>query len=165
MNNKLSLKAGKKIATAIVVQRISQIAHIPPDRQFRKWALAALASVGKRAELTVRVVNAAEARNLNSAFRGKDYAPNVLTFVYHEQEATTLMGDLVLCAPVVAREARAQQKALQDHYAHITVHGVLHLAGFDHEQSCDAAMMEATEANILAAFGIANPYLDLTDCS
>ncbi len=162
MKNKLLPKAGKKIATAIAVQRISQIAHIPQDRQFRKWARAALASVGRQAELTVRVVNAAEARNLNSAFRGKDYAPNVLTFVYHEQDAALLMGDLVLCAQVVALEARAQQKALQDHYAHLTVHGVLHLAGFDHDKRRDAAKMEAAEAKILATLGVANPYLDLT---
>lgn len=151
-----------KTASTIVIQRISRIAHIPTDKLFKKWASSALAAVAKPAELTVRVVNAAEARNLNSAFRSKDYAPNVLTFVYHEQHAAMLMGDLVLCAPVVAREARAQQKSLQNHYAHLTIHGVLHLAGFDHEKPRDAAIMEALEASVLATLGVANPYLDAT---
>ena len=106
----------------------------------------------------MRIVNAAEGRNLNSAFRGKDYATNVLTFVYHEKKSSMLMGDLVLCAPVVAREAREQGKILAAHYAHLTVHGVLHLAGFDHESEKDAKVMEAREAKVLAALGYANPY-------
>ncbi|MBL8521500.1 MAG: rRNA maturation RNase YbeY [Betaproteobacteria bacterium] len=137
------------------VQVASRLPGIPPPALFRRWIRAALA---QPATLTLRVVNAAEGRNLNSAFRGKDYATNVLTFVYHEPGAPELLGDLVLCAPVVAREARQQGKALADHYAHLTIHGALHLAGMDHERPRDATRMEAREVALLARFGIANPY-------
>ena len=139
----------------IDVQVASRIAGIPSERAFRKWLLAALPI---SAELTLRVVNAAEGRNLNSAFRGKDYATNVLTFVYHEKHSLRLMGDIVLCAPVVASEAREQGKALKAHYAHLTVHGALHLAGLDHEKAHAAQAMERKEIAILAALGVANPY-------
>lgn len=142
----------------IAIQCVSRLAHIPSERLFRKWIAAALLVPAKPAELTLRIVNAAEGRNLNSAFRGKDYATNVLTFVYHEKKSRMLMGDLVLCAPIVAREAREQGKPLAAHYAHLTVHGVLHLAGFDHESEKDAKVMEAREAKVLAALGYANPY-------
>ncbi len=144
--------------TGIVIQRASRIAHIPDSRLFKKWLITALAVVNKPTEMTLRIVNAAEARNLNSAFRGKDYATNVLTFVYHEKKSPMLMGDVVLCAPVVAQEAHAQKKSLRDHYAHLTVHGVLHLAGFDHEKPREAAAMEALEIEILATLGVGNPY-------
>ena len=117
------------------------------------------AALDQPAEITIRVVNAAEGRNLNSAFRGKDFATNILTFSYHEAACEALRGDLVLCAPVVAREARAQGKSLADHYAHLTVHGALHLAGYDHEQEAEAEIMEARETEILAALGVADPYL------
>ncbi len=146
--------------TAITLQRRSQLPNIPTDRLFKKWLHAALATIAQPAEITLRIVNAAEGRNLNSAFRGKDYATNVLTFVYHEKKSPTLMGDLVLCAPVIAREAKAQQKSLHDHYAHLTVHGVLHLAGFDHLREKDAKKMEAHEIKILQTFDIANPYAE-----
>ena len=107
---------------AITIQCASRLSGIPSDRLFRKWLNAALP---KPAELSLRVVNAAEARNLNNAFRDKDYATNVLTFVYHEPKSTTLEGDIVLCAQVVAGEAREQEKSLEAHYAHLTVHGTL----------------------------------------
>lgn len=138
------------------VQQISLLPNIPAARAFRKWIAAAL---DKDAELALRIVNAAEGRNLNSAFRGKDYATNVLTFVYHEGNARTLLGDIILCAPIVAREAREQGKPLVAHYAHLTVHGALHLAGFDHETEKEARVMEAREAAILAALGYPDPYL------
>ena len=141
---------------AIDVQIASRLPGIPDDRLFRKWLKAALPTP---AELTLRVVNAAEGRNLNSTFRGKDYATNVLTFIYHPPGANILMGDVVLCAPVVAREARDQQKALAAHYAHLTVHGALHLAGWDHDSAREAKVMEAREIAILDALGYANPYL------
>ncbi|MBL8514426.1 MAG: rRNA maturation RNase YbeY [Betaproteobacteria bacterium] len=137
------------------VQIASRLHGIPTAAQFKCWSAAAL---DQPSTLTLRVVNAAEGRNLNSAFRGKDYATNVLTFVYHEPGAPMLMGDLVLCAPVVAREAREQGKRLADHYAHLTIHGALHLAGMDHEKSREAKKMEAREVELLAKFGIANPY-------
>jgi probable rRNA maturation factor len=137
------------------IQIASRIAGIPSAAAFRKWISAAL---DRPATLTLRVVNAAEGRSLNSAFRGKDYATNVLTFVYHEKRAPRLMGDVVLCAPIVAAEAKAQGKSLVSHYAHLTVHGVLHLAGMDHENERDAVKMEKREREILDRFGIADPY-------
>lgn len=143
----------------IALQRASRLRGIPSDATFRRWVRIALADVGQEAELTLRIVNAAEGRRLNAAFRGKDYATNVLTFVYHESRTAVLVGDIALCAPVIAREAREQGKALIDHYAHLTMHGVLHLAGFDHERPHDAKRMEAREAALLAALGIANPYM------
>ena len=140
----------------IVIQRASRLPGIPSDRLFRKWLNAALP---KSAELSLRVVNAAEGRKLNAGFRGKDYATNVLTFVYHEPKAKNFEGDIVLCAPVVAREAREQGKALEAHYAHLTVHGALHLTGMDHESARGAKVMEASEIAILEKLGYANPYL------
>ena len=155
----------------ISIQCVSRLPHIPSERQFKKWIAAALNSVSsapmkpvvQSVELTLRIVNAAEGRNLNSAFRGKDYATNVLTFVYHEKKSPMLIGDVVLCAPIVASEAREQGKALAAHYAHMTVHGVLHLAGFDHETNREAATMEAREAKVLAALGFQNPYINDLD--
>ena len=144
----------------IDVQIASKLSGIPGERAFKKWLFAALP---KSAELTLRVVNAAEGRNLNSAFRGKDYATNVLTFVYHEKKSLVLMGDIVLCAPVVAREAREQAKTLEAHYAHLTVHGTLHLAGMDHEKVFPAGAMEKKEIAILAALGFMNPYAQNDD--
>ena len=137
------------------VQMVSRLRGIPSAASFRKWASAAL---DRPATVALRVVNAAEGRSLNSAFRGKDYATNVLTLVYHERRAPRLMGDVVLCAPIIAAEARMQGKALRDHYAHLTIHGLLHLAGMDHESERDAAKMEARERTLLAGFGIADPY-------
>ncbi len=141
--------------TRVDVQIVSRLAGIPSPAQFTRWIRAALDAP---ATLALRVVNAAEGRNLNSAFRGKDYATNVLTFVYHEAGAAELLGDLVLCAPVVAREAREQEKVLLHHYAHLTIHGALHLAGLDHEKPREAKRMEAREIELLARFGIGNPY-------
>jgi probable rRNA maturation factor len=135
------------------VQRASRAAHIPPDRTLRKWALAAL---DRDAEVTVRYVAEAEGRRLNRQYRGKDYATNVLTFVY---ESEPLRGDVVICAPVVAREAREQGKELRAHHAHLLVHGLLHLQGLDHEASAAAARrMEARERAILARLGVGDPY-------
>ena len=133
------------------VQRASRAAHIPTDAMLRKWARA----TGVEGAITVRYVAAAESRRLNREFRGKDYATNVLSFPY---AAKPLEGDLVVCAPVVAREAREQGKSLQAHHAHMLVHGLLHLAGFDHERDREAARMEGRERRILARLGFADPY-------
>ena len=119
-----------------------------------KWVNHALA---KPAEITVRIVGEAEAQAMNLKFRGRAYATNVLTFDYTRDPVVT--ADLVLCAPVVAREAAEQNKALIDHYAHLITHGTLHAQGYDHETNArDAFKMEALEILLLGALGIANPY-------
>ncbi len=109
------------------------------------------------AEITVRIVDAEEGQALNRDYRGKDYATNVLTFDYATEPM--VMADLVLCAPVVAREAKELKKSLADHYAHLLVHGTLHAQGWDHETGEeDAEAMEARETEILAGLGVADPY-------
>ncbi|HEX5352462.1 MAG TPA: rRNA maturation RNase YbeY [Rhodanobacteraceae bacterium] len=131
---------------------------------FRHWITAALAGAHRRkpAELSIRIVVAREGRALNRRYRGKDYATNVLSFPVELPRgvASPLVGDLVICAPVVAREAREQRKSPRDHYAHLTVHGVLHLLGHDHQNQRDASRMEKLEARILASLGIADPYVE-----
>jgi probable rRNA maturation factor len=108
------------------------------------------------AQITVRIVGEVEGRALNKAYRRKDYATNVLTFDY--ERAPVVVADLVLCAPVVAREAKAQGKSLEAHYAHLLVHGALHAQGYDHERARDAKVMEARERELLAALGYGDPY-------
>ena len=141
-------------------------AGLPSAVSFRKWVAAALAGRIREADLAIRIVDAREGRALNRHYRGKDYATNVLSFPADAAEGVKLpkgvkmplLGDLVICAPVVAREAKEQGKALNDHYAHLTVHGALHLLGWDHEDDRDAECMEALEREILAALGIQDPY-------
>ena len=137
----------------LVVQRGSRAATIPTDSALRKWARAVLPD---DAQVTVRFVAETEGRRLNREYRGKDYATNVLSFPY---SVKPLQGDLVICAPVAAREAKEQQKPVAAHYAHLVVHGLLHLLGYDHERGeRDARRMERRESAILARLGIANPY-------
>jgi probable rRNA maturation factor len=118
-----------------------------------RWVRAALDAP---AEITVRIVGDDEGRALNQEFRKKDHATNVLTFDY--QREPVVIADLVLCAPVIEREAREQDKPLDAHYAHLLVHGALHAQGFDHERAADAKKMEAREVELLAALGYGNPY-------
>ena len=124
-----------------------------PRHKVARWIRAALAAP---AEITVRVVDAEEGQALNRDFRAKDYATNVLTFDYSREPVVS--ADLVLCAPVVAREAAEQAKSIEAHYAHLLVHGTLHAQGFDHERARDAKVMEARETQILAALGFEDPY-------
>ncbi len=146
-------------------------AGLPAAASFRKWVAAALSGRIREADLAVRLVDAREGRALNRHYRGKDYATNVLSFPADIAEGVKLpkgvkmplLGDLVLCAPVVAREAREQGKRLNDHYAHLTVHGALHLLGWNHEDAREADCMEALEREILAGLGIADPYGDEHD--
>lgn len=125
-----------------------------PRHAVARWIRHALA---REAEITVRIVDSDEGRALNRDYRHKDYATNVLTFDYSREPV--VCADLVLCAPVVAREAREQGKTLQAHYAHLLVHGTLHAQGWEHETSeADAQAMEAHETALLARLGIADPY-------
>ncbi len=143
----------------INVQQASQIAHVPDEKNLIKWAKLALQNADiDAATLTIRVVNQTEARQLNNAYRQKDYATNVLTFVYHDKSSRSLEGDIVLCAQVVNQEAKAQKKPTQNHYAHLTIHGVLHLVGLDHVKEADAVKMEALEVALLEKLNIADPY-------
>ncbi|MBK6980792.1 MAG: rRNA maturation RNase YbeY [Betaproteobacteria bacterium] len=139
----------------LVVQRASRARHIPGDAVLRAWARAALA---RRAAVTVRYVAETEGRRLNRAFRSKDRATNVLTFIYDDAPRGELAGDIVICATVVAREARGQGKAVQAHHAHLLVHGLLHLQGLDHEREEDARRMERRERAILRRLGFGDPY-------
>jgi probable rRNA maturation factor len=141
-------------AARVAIQRASRAAHIPADRRLRAWARAVLPA---KAEVTVRYVAAAEGRRLNRRYRGKDYATNVLSFPYAAGREE-VSGDLVICAPVVAREAREQGKPCEAHHAHLLVHGLLHLRGYDHESRADARRMERRERAILAKLGFADPY-------
>lgn len=139
-------------------------AGIPSAVSFRKWVAAALAGRIREADLAIRIVDEKEGRSLNHHYRGKDYATNVLSFPAELPEGLPkgvklpLLGDLVLCAPVIAREAREQGKPLRAHYAHLTVHGALHLLGWDHEDAREAEAMEQLERQILAGIGLPDPY-------
>lgn len=139
---------------ALAVQYGCTDEQLPDRSQVRRWVKAAQEATVRT---TVRFVGAAESRALNRDFRGKDYATNVLSFIY--ESAPAVSGDLVICLPVVKREAKEQRKPLKAHLAHMVVHGMLHLQGYDHETgSRDAARMEARERAILARFRIPDPY-------
>ena len=150
------------------VQFASKAKHLPERAQVRRWALAAHGAHGD-AVVTIRYVDENEGRALNLAFRQKDYATNVLTFV-HEAAPAPFAGrtakhsakqyavDIVICAPVIAREAREQKKPVAAHHGHMVMHGMLHAQGFDHEVEADASAMEATEIALLKRFRIKNPY-------
>jgi probable rRNA maturation factor len=147
------------IAFSLSVQYAATAAEVPPRAKFRRWVKAALC---RDTEIALRIVGEEEGRALNRDYRGKDYATNVLTFVYDDDfpgAARPLAGDIVLCAPVVAREAAEQGKPIEAHYAHLTVHGVLHLQGYDHETDEEARQMEALETEAVMRLGYADPYL------
>ena len=139
------------------VQYVCNGEGLPSRPEFRAWARAALNADGmKGGQITLRLVAPEEGQELNRDYRGKDYATNVLSFPY-EQEPV-VMGDLVICHAVVEKEAAEQGKPLAAHYAHLVVHGMLHLLGYDHEQEEDAEHMEAREREILAGLGYPDPY-------
>jgi probable rRNA maturation factor len=166
----------------VTVQIATRRTGVPHARSFARWANAAFAAAASRSrskatELTIRVIGAAESRRLNRTWRGKDKPTNVLSFggngdIPHfrhdawgrgrssgNEECPHFLGDLAICAPVVAREAREQGKSPAAHWAHMVVHGVLHLLGYDHENDRDAERMEARETKILAQLGMPNPYV------
>jgi len=144
-------------AFSLAVQVASE-QPVPERRQLRRWVAAALAVQGAPdgAQVLLRFVDEDEGRTLNRDFRHKDYATNVLTFPYDDPEAAG--GDIILCTAVVESEAAEQGKSLNDHYAHLVVHGVLHALGHEHDDEAEAEEMESLERVILARFGIADPY-------
>jgi probable rRNA maturation factor len=138
---------------SLAIQSTVDRADIPKRAALVRIARAALE---RNADVTFRFVDGREGRALNRRYRGRDYATNVLTFVY--DDGVSLTGDIVLCAPVIAKQARQQRKTLRAHYAHLVIHGMLHLQGYDHERDGDAARMEAREIALLRDLGFANPY-------
>jgi probable rRNA maturation factor len=139
---------------SLSVQYASKTGKLPTRSQFRRWTQVALE---QDVQISLRIVNEAEGRTLNRDFRGKDYATNVLTFVY--DDTVPLYGDVVICAPVVAREAKEQGKDLFAHYAHLVIHAALHLQGYDHEKKRDAEEMEARETALMLKLRYPAPYL------
>ncbi|WP_028454105.1 rRNA maturation RNase YbeY [Chitinilyticum litopenaei] len=146
----------------LALQTETRASGLPTEIQLRQWAEAALQAGVANAEITFRIVDTDEGRQLNRDYRGKDYATNVLTFTFDDDmpalPGLPLLGDIVFCAPVVEREAAEQGISLEAHYAHLTVHGVLHLQGFDHLDDDEAEEMEGLETHILAGLGYADPY-------
>lgn len=143
------------------IQNACDTQQLPSTEQFQQWVDTALASVTKQTfELTIRLVNSDESQQLNNQYREKDKPTNVLSFPFEVPEGIelNLLGDLVICASVVEEEAKVQNKALFDHWAHMVIHGCLHLLGYDHINDTDANEMEALEINILATLNISNPY-------
>jgi probable rRNA maturation factor len=141
------------------VQRATTWGPLPSDVQFRLWVSKALQGRGP-AELAIRIVDREESRRLNRQYRGQDAPTNVLSFPADPpgEIGLNLLGDILICAPLVAGEALAQGKPAQAHWAHLTIHGVLHLLGYDHEQAAAAEVMEGLEIALLESLGIPNPY-------
>ena len=152
MPTSASIKKPAKAKLALAVQYGVADKELPTRAQVRRWVQAALT---ESAEITVRFVAEEEGQTLNRDYRGKATATNVLSFVYTH---APVCGDLVLCAPVVAKEAQQQHKSITAHYAHLVVHGVLHLQGFDHETETEAQSMEARERAIVMRLGFSDPY-------
>jgi probable rRNA maturation factor len=143
----------------VEVQRVAVSRLIPGDASLQKWARHALGESGD-ACLTIRVVDEKESADLNRRFRCKEGATNVLSFLADlpPEVGSTLLGDIVICAPVVAAEAVNQEIDMRAHWAHMVIHGVLHLIGFDHQSEADALVMESKEIELLAALGFPDPY-------
>ena len=164
----MTARAAQSPALRVETQFAAHRPWVPGAAALRLWARSAYAAVpagsGRRPDaprICIRVVGAAESRRLNRSFRGKDAPTNVLSFPASTQERASdgALGDLAICAPVVAREAREQGKTASAHWAHMVVHGVLHLLGHDHRHDRQARRMERIEVEILRAFGYQNPYL------
>lgn len=142
---------------------VTTTTELPSAEQMQHWVSAAVSAASTEldaAELTIRIVDSDEGLQLNKAYRGRDYATNVLSFPFDApvQLPIPLLGDLVICADVVAEEAQQQHKALLDHWTHMVIHGTLHLLGYDHIQDDEAEQMEQLERDILASLNIADPY-------
>lgn len=147
----------------IIVQRAVKNISIPSTAQFKRWATAALQEKMTNTEVTIRIVDKEEITALNSDYRKKNKPTNVLSFPFEMPEGveidTPILGDIVICADVIAEEAKEQHKPIEAHWAHMVVHGILHLLGFDHEKDAEAEKMEAEEIIILKKLGFNNPYI------
>ena len=148
------------MSTGVAVQRASAASGVPPSGKLTRWAEAALAGRSEGAQMTVRVVDEAEGAALNARYRRRTGATNVLAFAFDAPElpSVAILGDVVVCAPVAAREAREQSKRLDAHWAHLVVHGTLHLLGYGHDEIDSAREMEAIEREVLDRLGYCDPY-------
>jgi probable rRNA maturation factor len=150
------------------IQRATTSINSPHDDQFQIWINAIDVQQDKIFALSIRIVDEPEARQFNREYRNRDYATNVLSFPVELPEGLpaevrqTQLGDLLICAPVVAREAREQKRPQANHWAHLTVHGILHLLGYDHQEDDQAIVMESLEIKILNKLGISDPYQDIS---
>lgn len=140
---------------SLAVQYASGSQRLPTRAQLRRWIKVALQ---REANITLRIVDGPEGRELNKKYRGKDHATNVLTFVYDDVQPKPLHGDIVICAPVVEREAAEQHKDLLAHYAHLAIHAALHLQGYEHGDDADATGMETLETELMLKLGYPDPY-------
>jgi probable rRNA maturation factor len=148
------------MAVAVDIQRACRVPDEPDDEAIRRWVECAVARFREDAELTVRICDAAEGAELNERYRHRQGPTNVLSFPTEglEEVAPELLGDIVICAPVAVAEAAAQGKPLAAHWAHLTVHGTLHLLGLDHQHGTEALAMEALERELVTGLGFADPY-------
>jgi probable rRNA maturation factor len=155
------MKAEYERRLVLEVQHASELSDVPDEASLHAWALAALGPDPTPVELVIRIVDEPESRSLNARYRGRDQPTNVLSFPFDAPPVvqSSHLGDLVVCATVVAREAREQGKPPDHHWAHMVVHGVLHLRGYDHLDDTGAMAMETLEKQILDGFGIADPYV------
>jgi probable rRNA maturation factor len=144
----------------IDIQNVSGFDTLPDNKSIIKWAEQALDEEHKNAEISLRIVDLEEGQELNKEWRKKDSATNVLSFPVGEpiEHAPNLLGDIVICAPIVEQEANQQEKSVEAHWAHLIIHGILHLQGYDHETDDEAKVMENKEIHILKKIGYANPY-------
>ncbi len=142
------------------VQHITEVVDVPSQETLEQWSLAALRAEREQVELVIRLVDVAEIQNLNREYRGKDRPTNILTFPSYLPKVvdSSLLGDIIICAPVVLSEAAEQGKPPQFHWAHMVVHGVLHLLGYDHQEEAEAVVMEQLERKVLACLNIQDPY-------
>ena len=148
------------LKSSVEVQVASSLNGIPKESEFEGWALAAMGALDTNAQLCVRIVDEAEGTALNETYRGRSGPTNVLSFSFDATQCTEppLLGDVIICAPIVESEAQTQSKSTTAHYAHMVVHGTLHLLGHDHETESEAALMEALECDIITDLGFADPY-------
>jgi probable rRNA maturation factor len=148
--------------STIDLQLATTASSVPAQPELLRWVHAALAAEGTEGEVSIRVVDAAESRELNRTYRDKDAPTNVLSFPCElaVEVEPRLLGDVVICAPLVATEAAAQGKSVRAHWAHLIVHGTLHLLGYDHERAAEAKRMEMRERSILGDLGFPDPYTD-----